>query len=103
MDGEVVARSTSRRGGNCADCREYIRPGALIVKIADSKRKGGANGPGRWVGICCAPEEPEFPNADADHLVFPLVTFDEITDDGYPERAEIERVEEAYDATFGDY
>ncbi len=58
-DGEVIARSTSIRGGPCSDCRSYIRPGGVILKIADSTRRGGKNGPGRWVGLCCEPEEGE--------------------------------------------
>lgn len=50
----IVARSTSKWGGSCRDCRLPILKGNPVFKIAEegSTTKHG-QGPGRWVCATC--------------------------------------------------
>lgn len=56
-DGELVASTTSKWGGSCASCKQFIRRGAPVHKLAaPGKTTKHGQGPGIWVcGECAAP------------------------------------------------
>jgi hypothetical protein len=53
--GDLVASTTSKWGGACAECRLFIRRGDPVHKLAaegETTRHG--QGPGKWVCTACA-------------------------------------------------
>lgn len=52
----IVARSVSRNGGYCAQCRKWINKGEFIGKIATPGHgtTDEGNGAGYWVCYPCA-------------------------------------------------
>lgn len=53
--GQLVASTTSKWGGACADCRRHIAIGAPVHKLATTgKTSKHGQGPGKWVCTSCA-------------------------------------------------
>jgi hypothetical protein len=53
--GDLVASTFSKWGGACADCRQHIRIGGEVYKLATTgKTTRHGQGPGKWVCMTCA-------------------------------------------------